>query len=104
MNKVLQLIQSLKMKLRLLVRNYHARPSALKRAKRKADRLHKKNGYRYRVFFILQRYRVMTRNDIRDRKKSGLFKYWLKAGEDFDRLALYDTGSNYCGVPKHNLY
>ena len=55
------------------------------------DRLHKKNGYRYRVFFILGRYRVMDRNDIRDRKKSGLFKFWLKAGKDFDTISFYDT-------------
>lgn len=87
-------------KIQGLILKWRMRPSALKRAKKKADRLHKKTGHRYRVFFILQRYRVMTRNDIRDRKKSGLFKFFLKAGADFDRFSLYDTGSNYCSKPK----
>ncbi|MCX7100035.1 MAG: hypothetical protein NTX38_00695 [Methylobacter sp.] len=80
-------------KLRAFIRAFHMRPSALRRAKKTADRLHKKNGYRYRVFFILGRYRVMDRNDIRDRKKSGLFNFWLKAGKDFDTVAIYDTNS-----------
>jgi len=78
-------------KLRALIRAFWMSKGQLNRAKRKADRLHKKTGCRYRVFFILGRYRVMDRNDIRDRKKIGLFKFWLKAGKDFDTIAIYDT-------------
>ena len=70
------------------------RPAALNRAKRKADRLHKQTGNRFRVFFFGNRYHVWTRDEIRDRKKSGLFKFWLKAGCDFDRISFYDTNSS----------
>jgi hypothetical protein len=67
------------------------RPAALLRATRKADRLHKKTGNRFRVFFFGNRYHVWTRDEIRDRKKSGLFKFDKKAGVDFDTIAFYDT-------------
>jgi hypothetical protein len=73
------------------IQGFRQSPAAFNRTKKKADRLHKKNGCRYRVFFILGRYRVMDRNTIRNHKKSGLFKFWLKAGSDFDKVALYDT-------------
>lgn len=78
-------------KLQVLILRFRMRPGALNRAKKKADSLHKKTGLRYRVFFFGSRYRVWTRDEIRERKKSGLFKYRLKAGEDFDRVAFYDT-------------
>lgn len=61
------------------------------RAVNKANRLHKKTGKRYRVFFFGYKYRVWTRSDIKDRKKSKLFKWHLKAGEDFDKICFYDT-------------
>lgn len=80
-------------KFQLLLLRFRMRPAALDRAKRKADRLHKKTGNRFRVFFFGKRYQVWTRDEIRDRKKSGLFKYQLKAGKDFDRIAFYDTNS-----------
>jgi len=88
-------------KLKALIRAFWMSKGQLNRAKRKADRLHKKTGCRYRVFFILGRYRVMDRNDIRNRKKSGLFKFWLKAGKDFDTISVYDTGRG--GVIKVKL-
>jgi hypothetical protein len=82
-------------KFQILILRFRMRPGALERAKRKADLLHKKTGWRYRVFFFGNKYHVWTRNDIRDRKKSGLFKFFLKAGKDFDRVSFYDTGSVY---------
>jgi len=87
-------------KLRALIRAFWMSPGKLKRAKQKADRLHQKTGHRYRVFFILGRYRVMDRNDIRNRKKAGIFKFWLKAGKDFDKISLYDTGRSKILNPK----
>jgi hypothetical protein len=78
-------------KFQLLLLRFHGREGALNRAKRKADRLHKKTGNRFRVFFFGDRYHVWTRDEIRDRKKSGLFKYGLKAGVDFDKVSFYDT-------------
>ena len=80
-------------RLQILLLRFRMRPAALNRAKHKADRLHKKTGNRFRVFFFGKQYQVWTRDEIRDRKKSGLFKYQLKAGKDFDRIAFYDTNS-----------
>lgn len=78
-------------KFQLLLLRFHGRKGALNSAIRKADRLHKKTGNRFRVFFFGNRYQVWTRDEIRDRKKSGLFKYGLKAGKDFDTISFYDT-------------
>lgn len=70
---------------------HRGRPGRQEAAIRKAKRLHKKNGKRYRVFFILGRYRVWTRADIKRVKNQEILKRELKAGEDFDRIAFYDT-------------
>lgn len=67
------------------------RRSRLVKAIKKADRMHQQNGKRYRVFFFGYKYRVWTRTDIKERKNVGLLKRYLKAGEDFDRIAFYDT-------------
>ncbi|MDR1102952.1 MAG: putative virulence factor [Tannerella sp.] len=70
---------------------FRGRPGALRRAVRRAKRLHRKTGRRYRVFFFGYRYRVWSRVDIRRRIKSGLFKSGLKAGKDFDLICFFDT-------------
>ena len=67
------------------------RRSRLEKATRQAERMHLKTGKRYRVFFFGYKYRVWTRQDIKDRKNVGLLKRYLKAGEDFDRIAFHDT-------------
>ena len=77
--------------LKLLILRFRMRPAALSKAKRKAIRLHKKTGNRYRVFFFGSQYHVWTRSEIRNRKKSGLFKFGKKAGVDFDTIAFFDT-------------
>lgn len=77
------------------------RPSRLEKAINAADRLHKKTGKRYRVFFFGYKYRVWTRQDIKDRKNVGLLKRHLKAGEDFDKIAFYDTNKEG-GKPCHS--
>ncbi len=69
------------------------RDAVLKRAIRKAIKLHNKTGKRYRVFFFGYKYRVWTRQDIKERKNIGLFKSELKAGEDFDTIAFFDTNN-----------
>lgn len=63
----------------------------LKRAIREADRLHKQNGKRYRVFFFGYRYYAWDRQEIKRRKQIGLFKRDKKVGEDFDKICFYDT-------------
>lgn len=70
---------------------YKGCPSQLKKAIKKADSMHKKDGKRYRVFFFGYSYRVWNRQDIKDRKHSKLFKRHLKVGDDFDSIAFYDT-------------
>lgn len=81
-------------KFQTLILRFRMRPGALNRAIRKAKRRHYKTGNRYRVFFFGNRYHVWTRDEIRDRKKSGLFKFGLKAGKDFDTISFYDTNSS----------
>jgi len=66
----------------------------LNKAIRLAKKLHKESGCRYRVFFFGYKYRVWTRQDIKERKRSDLFKKHLKAGADFDKICFYDTNNN----------
>lgn len=76
------------------------RPAKLKSAIKKAEQLHSKTQKRYRVFFFGYKYRVWTRQDIKDRKHSGLFKRHLKPGVDFDSICFYDTEKG--GFPCHS--
>lgn len=66
----------------------------LNKAIKQANKLHKKTGCRYRVFFFGYNYRVWTRLDIKERKRNELFKKNLKAGADFDKICFYDTNTN----------
>lgn len=70
---------------------YQGRESQLLKATKQANKLKKKTTKRYRVFFFGYKYRVWTRQDIKDRKNSGLFKRHLKPGVDFDAICFYDT-------------
>ncbi len=87
--------------MKILIKNFFTklyirfcmRPGNLKRAEKKAIQLHKETGKRYRVFFFGYKYRVWTRQDIKERKNIGLFKRDLKAGEDFDSIAFFDTNN-----------
>lgn len=70
---------------------FQMRPAKLEKAIKKADRLHKRTGKRYRVFFFGSKYHVWDRREIRRRQSSGLLKWDKKAGADFDRICFYDT-------------
>ena len=72
---------------------HRGRPGNLERAVRRAKRLHKRSGKRYRVFFILGKYRVWTREDIKRRKNSEILRRDMKVGVDFDRIAFFDTNT-----------
>lgn len=76
------------------------RPAALNRAIKKAETLHKKTGKRYRVFFFGYRYHVWSRQDIKERKRIGLFLSHLKVGDDFDSICFYDTSNPGAYVSK----
>jgi len=78
---------------------YQGRPSKLQKAIKLADKMKKDTNKRYRVFFFGYKYRVWTRQDIKDRKNSGLFKRFLKPGVDFDKIAFYDTDLQKGGTP-----
>lgn len=88
--KLLHKIQQLY--LSLIVR-YHGNPHKQKRAIRKAKRLHKKTGQRFRVFFVENRYQVMNRNDIQQRKH---MKHW---GWHVNSTAM----DNYCFFDTNNI-
>ena len=82
----------LKLLIHLYIR-FCGRPGKLKRARRKAKKLHAKDGKRYRVFFFGYRYHVWDRAHVRERIKSGLFKHDRKAGKDFDAICFFDTNT-----------
>ena len=70
---------------------FKGRPYLLHKAIKKANKLHRKTGKRYRVFFFGYKFYVWTRDDIKERKHIGLFKDRLKCGSDFDKVCFYDT-------------
>lgn len=70
---------------------FQMRPAQLKRAIKRANKLHKQDGMRYRVFFFGSKYHVWNRRDIRRRQASGLLKWNKKVGRDFDGICFYDT-------------
>lgn len=70
---------------------FKGRPALLHKAVRQAQKRHKKDGKRYRVFFFGYKYRVWNRQEIQVQKRIGLLKSNLKVGEDFDKICFYDT-------------
>ncbi len=86
-----RLIKRIKNKLKELYVRFRGRESKKQQAIRKAKRMSKKTGRRYRVFFFGLRYHAWNRDDIRRYQKSGLFREGLKAGNDFDTICFYDT-------------
>jgi hypothetical protein len=69
---------------------FHGRPGALKRAIKKATKLHAKDNKRYRVFFLGMRYRVYCRHEIKDYKKAGVFASYINS-TTIDSIKFFDT-------------
>jgi hypothetical protein len=69
---------------------FHGRPGALKRAIKKAKKLHAKDNRRYRVFFLGMRYRVYCRHEIKDYKKAGVFASYINS-TTIDSSKFFDT-------------
>lgn len=63
----------------------------LKPAVRKAERLHRETGKRYRVFFFGYRYHAWDNTEIRKRMNNGLFKKELRIGKSFNTVCYYDS-------------
>jgi len=76
--------------IKIRVKNYHARPAALRRAIRKAKRLQKKNKKRYRVYFLQNRYQALSRPDIKQRRRNKEFQPTVNVTK-MEPLAFYDT-------------
>jgi hypothetical protein len=81
-----------RLKVKELRIRFHGRPAALKRAKRKAMRLNKKKGKRYRVYFLAMRYRVLHRDDVRSAKRSGFFNHNVNV-TNTESLVFFDTNN-----------
>jgi hypothetical protein len=65
-------------------------PFFLNKAKKKADKLSEKTDKRYRVFFLKNRYQVLTRSDIQSRKHSKEWG-WHVNSTNMQPHAFYDT-------------
>jgi len=76
--------------LSLIVR-FHGRPGALRRAKKRAVKYHFKHGKRYRVFFISNRFKAMSRDDLMQLKHTN--KNWNISSTAMNQFAFFDTNN-----------
>lgn len=71
---------------------YKGRDAARNRAIKRAKKKHKKTGKRYRVFFLQNRYQVITRTDIQRRKHANAWQRHVNS-TNLQRLCFFDTNS-----------
>jgi len=62
-------------------------------AVKKAKRLNKKNGLRYRIFFFRGKYYVCNRREARNLMRNGFLK-WAKLESELDKVCFFDTAKN----------
>lgn len=86
----MNLFTKLKFWINILRIRFHGRPGKLKKAKKLAIRRHLKTGKRYRVFFIAMRYRVYTREEIKAKKRAGIFGSHINSTK-IDPHKFFDT-------------
>lgn len=79
---------------------FKGRESAKNRAIRKAKQLHAKSGKRYRVFFLQNRYEVMTREDIQ-RKKHAKQWGWHVNSTNMHPHCFFDTANPQSSILNH---
>lgn len=94
------MIKKIRNFLNVLYIRFCGRPGALNKAVKKANRLHKKTGQRYRVFFFGNKFHAWNRWDIKEKKRIGLLKKDRKVGTDFDTICFYDTANPEAYVSK----
>jgi hypothetical protein len=80
---------------------FKGRKAQLDRAIKKADKLHKDNGKRYRVFFLDGKYRVFQRAEIKENRKAGVFNRYINSTK-MDHLKFYDTNDILCTSQQKN--
>jgi hypothetical protein len=93
MTLIYQLTGSLKRKINRTILRFRMNTFFLNAAIRQANRMHKKTGLRYRVFFFGHKYYAWIRSDIQEQKRLDLLKKDRKVGADFDSISFYDTNS-----------
>jgi hypothetical protein len=73
---------------------YYGSPAKLSEAVNAAEKLHRKKGKRYRVFFIGGRYRAMNRIEVQRKKHAGKWKRRVNMTR-LEPLEFYDTEKGY---------
>lgn len=72
---------------------FKGRESAKNKAIKKAKDFHAKTGKRYRVFFLKNKYQVITRDDIQMRKHAKEYG-WHVNSTNMQPLCFFDTQPN----------
>jgi hypothetical protein len=72
---------------------FKGRPAAKQRAIKKAKALHAETGKHYRVYFMQNKYQVLTRQDLQFRKHIGEFG-WHVNSTKMKPFCFYDTTSD----------
>jgi hypothetical protein len=80
---------------------YKGRDAAKNRAIKKAERLHAENGKRYRVFFLKNRYEVLSRQDIQHYKHTGEYG-WHVNSTSMQPFCYFDTNPEIAERVKAN--
>lgn len=98
MKIIYAILQSFSNSIIRFVRNeykrYKGRPKALLKAIEKAKKLNLKTGKRYKVFFLQNRYQCLTRMDLKNNKRIGIFNEHINATR-MTPLSFFDTESGY---------
>jgi len=69
---------------------HRCRPAALRKAIKQARRLNLKTRKRFKVYFLQHKYQVLTRQDIQQRKKQGVFFDHMNCTK-MEPLSFFDT-------------
>lgn len=73
-------------------KRYKGRPAALRRAIRKAKDKHRKTRKRYKVYFLQNKYQVLTRDDIQRGKHQKVFAEYINTTK-MEPMAFFDTAT-----------
>lgn len=98
MNFIFSILQSFYQSIIRFVRNeykrYKGRPKALLNAIEKARKLNSLTAKRYKVYFLQNRYQVLTRSDIKTKKRIGIFNEHINATK-MTPLNFFDTETDF---------
>lgn len=86
----MSIITRFKLFSKALIVRFKGRPRALQRAIKRADKLCKLNGKRYRVYFVEGKYQALSRQQIQRKKHSGEWGRHVNVTR-LEPLCFYDT-------------